>query len=127
MPPPDEPTWTVEALRAHLESLIAAVDAKHQARTATDDDHRRQILAELHAADGRASQQYAAMRADLDGAADRLAAQIQALTDRINRAEGNIAGAKESRAGLYGLIATIGVVITIVVVIASIINGQGGG
>lgn len=106
---PPEPAWTVEALRVHLSALIEAVEAKHDV------------------ADVRTTEQYHAARADLNAAIERVATQIQGLTDRLNRAEGALAGAKESKAGLYALIAAIGVVITIVVAVASILNGQGGG
>jgi chromosome segregation ATPase len=124
--PDDDPVWSLEALRAHTEALIAGVDAKHDTRAAAEDKHRDRLLDELRAADARAMQQFAAMRAELTAANDRVAAQLTALADRINRAEGSIAGAKESKAGLYTLIATIGVVITIVVVIANILNGGNG-
>jgi hypothetical protein len=117
------PPWSVDTLRVYLESMIRAVDRKHDARTAVDAAHRAELLEALKAADARAAQQVAQVRADAEAALDRLSARISELGDRVTRAEGGIAGGKESKASLYSLIATIGVVITIVVVVASIING----
>jgi hypothetical protein len=64
-----------------------------------------------------------------DGSDDevrRLSDRVDRLNDRVTRAEGGIAGGKESKAAMYSLIATIGVVITIVQIVAAVLNGTGG-
>jgi hypothetical protein len=50
---------------------------------------------------------------------ERNAERIQELTDRLNRTEGRDTGSKDSKTGMYAAIGAIGVVITIVVVIAN--------
>jgi hypothetical protein len=62
-------------------------------------------------------------RSEMQALYDRQAEQIRELTDWRNRVEGQGVGAKDNKAGIYAAIAAVGVVITIVVVIANFIAG----
>jgi hypothetical protein len=63
-------------------------------------------------------------RTESDASALRMAERIQELTDRMNRAEGHGAGAKDNKAGLYAALAAVAVLLSIVVVVANIISGN---
>lgn len=63
-----------------------------------------------------------ATRAEMQAMADRQAERIGELQDRINRAEGQGQGAKDNRAGLFAVIAAVGMLISIVVVVANLLT-----
>jgi predicted nucleic acid-binding Zn-ribbon protein len=141
--------WTVDTLRtavmqelANLRTLIDERDVRYQQRY---DASQKALDAALLAADRavRAALQAANEAvAKTESASDKrfellnelrsgvatedqleaLKAVVTALTDRINRAEGRIGGARENRTGIYAALTALGVVVTIVVVVANYLS-----
>jgi hypothetical protein len=69
-----------------------------------------------------AQQNNAISRTEATAMGQRNSDRIGELTDRINKAEGLGQGTRESRAGIYAAIAAVGVVITIIVLIANFVS-----
>ena len=65
------------------------------------------------------AQQHMITRQELDQVIQRDGERFRELTDRLTRAEAHAAGAKENRTGIYAAIGAVGVLITIVVVVAN--------
>lgn len=61
-------------------------------------------------------------RTEVQVMADRYSERIGELNDRMNRSEGQGQGAKDNRSGIYAAIAAVGVLITIVVVVANVLS-----
>lgn len=114
----DERFKSVNEFRAQQADLIARFMPRTEAvQLAEQATQRIRELAEL--VPGLAT------RPEVQLMTDRYSERIGELNDRMNRQEGQAHGAKDNRTGIYAAIAALGVLITIIVIVANLLASGG--